>query len=352
MKEDYILIGKNILEIIIVLIILCISGKLIIFYLPFFIAYIISSILEPIIKFINRRGINRKPASIILLISIVGVILAIFIWGLSSLFNEANNLLNGLNNYLNKTINLFKDITSKINIDKFKIFESTFYDILKMITEYIKEFLTSVINNIKNFPSILINLIITILACYLFLSDKFYILDSLEFHFSKKMISKIFTLFKKITSSLGEYIKAEIILSIVTFIIILISLNLFYLFGMKIEYPILIALAIGFVDLLPIFGAGFILLPWSFILFISKEFTFGFWVLALYFITLIVKQLLEPKLISKGLGIHPIFTLISMYTGFKLIGVFGLVIGPIILIVLKHIFSDYLDKGLVNSLSD
>ena len=63
----------------------------------------------------------------------------------------------------------------------------------------------------------------------------------------------------------------------------------------------------------------------------------------------IVRQILEPKIVSSKIGIHPIFTLISMYTGFKIIGVMGMLIGPIILIILKSIFASELDNGICNS---
>ena len=74
--------------------------------------------------------------------------------------------------------------------------------------------------------------------------------------------------------------------------------------------------------------------------------------LGLFIFTVILKQLIEPKLVSKHISIHPIFTLVSMYTGFKLIGIIGLIIGPIILIVLKNIFAENLDKGILNSIVD
>ena len=64
----------------------------------------------------------------------------------------------------------------------------------------------------------------------------------------------------------------------------------------------------------------------------------------------IVRQFMEPRLVSKQIGIHPIFTLIAMYTGFKLIGVLGMLIGPIVLIVLKNIFGSLIDKGVVKSI--
>ena len=66
----------------------------------------------------------------------------------------------------------------------------------------------------------------------------------------------------------------------------------------------------------------------------------------------LVRQFLEPRIVSKNIGIHPIFTLIAMYTGFKLIGIIGLIIGPIILIILKNIFANLIDKGIVKTIFD
>ena len=40
-----------------------------------------------------------------------------------------------------------------------------------------------------------------------------------------------------------------------------------------------------------------------------------------------------------------------MYTGFKIIGVIGMLIGPIILIILKNIFSETIDKGIFNAMT-
>lgn len=62
------------------------------------------------------------------------------------------------------------------------------------------------------------------------------------------------------------------------------------------------------------------------------------------------RQLIEPKVISSNIGIHPIFTLISMYGGFKIFGLIGLIIGPIILIIYKNVFESLLERGLVKTI--
>ena len=66
----------------------------------------------------------------------------------------------------------------------------------------------------------------------------------------------------------------------------------------------------------------------------------------------VVRQILEPKLVSKNIGVHPIFTLLAMYTGFKVIGILGLLIGPIVLIIFKNIFANLIDRGVFKTIFD
>ena len=94
------------------------------------------------------------------------------------------------------------------------------------------------------------------------------------------------------------------------------------------------------------------MIPWAIISAVNGDIRLGISLLILYVIVLIVHQLIEPKIVSKSLGIHPIFTLISMYTGFKLIGLIGLFIGPIILIILKNVFETMIDNGIVKTIFD
>lgn len=357
---SYLSILKKIIIGILIIVSFLLIFKLTIFYIPFLIAYIISIIIDPIIKFVNKNAhISRKVSSVIVLATIFIIIATLLVWGIVRLVAETTNLLEGLNIYLEKTLNFISEKLSNFDFSKYKvsndvinIFENATTDYLNTITKYLKDVLTKVLNYITSLPNMFINVIITILATYFITSDKFYILDRMEHHLSKKMVGKITKHTKEITSSLGGYLKAEIILSIITFMVVLTGLNIFYLVGMNVDYPILMAIVIGFVDALPILGAGSVMIPWSIILFINSNNSLAFSVIGLYIFIVVLKQLLEPKLVSNNIGIHPIFTLIAMYTGFKFIGIMGLLIGPIVLIIIKNIFAESLDKGIINSIMD
>ena len=199
-------------------------------------------------------------------------------------------------------------------------------------------------------PTIAIYTSITLIALYFMCVDKVYMIDEIEHHLPTKWVKKLGIHVREIISSVGNYLKAEFILVLVSFVISLIGFYILNIIGMNINYPLLIALGIAFVDALPILGSGTIMLPWAVICAADGNLKLAIGILVLWAIMSIVRQFLEPKLVSNKIGIHPIFTLIAMYTGFKFMGVWGMVLGPIILIILKNIFSTLIDKGVVKAI--
>ncbi len=357
---DYICFIKKIIITIFILIAFLFVCKLSVFYIPFLIAYILSLLMEPLIKWIkNKTHITRKVSSILVLIAFFSILVGLLTWGIISLISEATNLLSGLNIYLEKGIAWIQSVFEKFNFQNFNlpkevgiITQNTVTDFLNSITNGIKDFLTKFLNYLSSIPNLIIYIIITVLATYFITSDKFYILDRMEHHLSKKMVGKITKHVREITSSLGGYLKAQISLITISFLIVLIGLNIFKFIGMDIKYPILMAIVIGFVDALPILGTGTIMIPWIIFVFLNNNYPLGFSLLGLYIVTIVIRQLLEPKIVSNHIGIHPIFTLIAMYTGFKIIGIIGMLLGPIILIILKNIFAENIDKGLLTAMTD
>ena len=100
------------------------------------------------------------------------------------------------------------------------------------------------------------------------------------------------------------------------------------------------------------FGAGTVMVPWAIISAVNGNIKVAIGLIVLYIIVMVSRQVLEPKLVSTKIGTHPIFTLIAMYTGFKITGILGLFIGPIVLIILKNVFSTMIDNGIFKTILD
>ena len=345
-------IGKRVLKILLIILMTYLGIKLAIFYMPFLIAFVISLIIEPTVRYLMRKmNLTRKTSAIIIFIIFFSILIGMIAWGIVSLISESTNLLQALNIYIDKAYTQVQEIIGKLEINKISfsnnvlnIMDNASREILLKISTWLTSFLTNLINVITSIPTISIYTIITILALYFICTDKIYILDFMEQHFPKKWVKKILTHIKEISRSLGGYLKAEAILILVSFFISVIGLYLFKFIGMNIQYPLLIALGIGFVDALPILGSGSVMVPWAVISSLNGDIRLGIAIIILWIIMSLIRQLLEPRIVSGKIGIHPIFTLIAMYTGFKIIGVMGMLLGPIVLIVFKSIIK--LEKDL------
>lgn len=353
-------VGQRILYVILLLLGLYVGLKLSIFYMPFLVAFIISLMIEPTIKFIMKKtGFTRRTSSIIIFLIVSILILGTLSWLILTIFSEASSLLQTLNDYFDKAYMQFNNFISNFNFDKIHlseeilpVIENSTNDILQNVSNWLRGGLTNIIELVTSLPTIAICIGITVVALYFICVDKIYILDQIEHHLPKIWVKKISTHLKDLIQTLGGYLKAEASLVLISFVISLVGLYVLQFIGFNIQYPLLVALAIGFVDALPILGSGTVMVPWAIISAINGDINLGIAIIILLIIMSVVRQILEPKLVSKNIGVHPIFTLLAMYTGFKVIGILGLLIGPIVLIIFKNIFANLIDRGVFKTIFD
>lgn len=351
---------RKILILIITLVSIFLLFKLALFYVPFLIGFIISLLIEPIIKMISRgTKLTRRTSAIIVLLCIFTILITLIVWGTVSLISESADLLQSLNIYIEKIYDQIQKYINSIEFDKLEIpkqvisiIETSANNFLDFVTKWVSGLLTSILQGITSLPVIGIYIVITILSTYFICADRLFILDQFEHHFPKLWVRKFGIHLKKLISTLGSYLKAEATLILISFIEVLIGLCIFKWIGLNVEYPLLAALGIGFVDALPILGSGTVMIPWAIISAVNGDLKLGIAIFILYVIILVIHQLLEPKIVSNNLGIHPIFTLIAMYTGFKISGIIGLFIGPIVLIILQNVFETMIDNGIVKTILD
>lgn len=251
---------KRILYVVFILLGLYIGLKLSVFYMPFLVAFIISLMVEPAIKFIMRKtNLTRRTSSIIIFVIVSLIILGTLTWLIITLFSESSSLLQGLNNYFDKAYIQFQSLISTFNYDKIhlssevlSVIENSTEDLLTTASNWLRGALTGLINFITSLPSIAICIGITVVALYFICADKIYILDQIEYHLPKVWVKKIRVHLKDLIDSLGGYLKAEATLILVSFIVSLIGLYILEFSGFNVQYPLLMALFIGFVDALPI----------------------------------------------------------------------------------------------------
>lgn len=251
---------KRIFALAISLLFIYLSFKLAVFYMPFLIALIIALMVEPLIKkIVNKTHITRKRVAVVVIVVIFAIMIGLIAWGVFSLITESATFLQKLNTYIEIG-------TSKVNnyIDKIRtreivipeqvinIVENSSDKIIGTVTNYVYDVLTKVTHIISLVPVFAIYTFITILSTYFICTDRMYILDQMEHHLPSIWVKKIGIHFRNIIKSLGSYLKAEITLVIISFIIVLVGLYILKFAGNNIPYPLLTAIGIGLVDALPI----------------------------------------------------------------------------------------------------
>jgi len=133
----------------------------------------------------------------------------------------------------------------------------------------------------------------------------------------------MFIHFKK---SLVGFVRAQLMIVAITALILCIGLFLF-----RIEHALTIVLIASIADFLPYIGTGIVFIPWIIYLFVTENYSLTINLSILYMFVIILRQIIEPKIISVNIGLKPLTALVALFIGFQLWGVVGILIAPILL---------------------
>jgi len=285
-----------------------IGFKISLFYIPFLISFILSLLIEPIIRFCMKKfKMRRKISAILIFIIVLSLIIGSITLGIITLVSEASNFLGNINTYFEKIQNTSHDLISKFDFSKIQlsdeintILTNSTGNFISTASQWVKSILTKLLHVLTSLPTIGLNIAITLLALYFICTDKIYILDQLEHHLPEMWVKKLNKHVKALSKSLGCYLKAQLKLVLLSFLISLIGLYIFSIIGMNVKYPLMTAIAIAVVDALPIFGSGTVLLPWAVWSAFNGDITLGISILVLWIVMSIIRQLVEPKIVSRS----------------------------------------------------
>lgn len=182
-------------------------------------------------------------------------------------------------------------------------------------------------------PDCFLFLLTALLSAYLFSSHREQLLAGLRGSVPADWLERIRAVGKRLKAALGGYCRTQLCLSAVTFSVLTVGLLL-----LRVPKAPLTALVIALIDALPVFGSGTVLIPWSVVSFLRGDAFLGFGLLALYAVAAVSRAVLEPRFLGRQIGMHPLLTLLSLYAGFRLFGVLGMILLPIGVILLKQLY--------------
>jgi sporulation integral membrane protein YtvI len=207
--------------------------------------------------------------------------------------------------------------------------------LIDLLSSAVPDFAADVVGSL---PSIVIVSLVTVVACFYFSIDIEMLNDKAASVLPETVNLYFKKLKKKLVCGLKRYLKSYLILFLITFVELFVG---FLILG--IDYSFVLAILIAFVDFLPVFGTPAVLLPWAIVLLLMKNYFLGIGIFVLMSIIMIVRQVIEPKILGKNLGVHPIVTLVTLYLGFELFGLWGMIFLPIVVLIF---FSKDDEKGL------
>lgn len=345
-----------------VLFCLCVGGGLLFLgfrYLlplifPFLLAWLVSLAIRPLAqKLAKRFRLSQKLCATVLLILFLGGALFLVSASLRRLMLELQDLLErllfeggGITNATQSSIDFFEALTSKIGFlrrigaaERFAAFRERFNE---MVGDMIAELLNALSASLPSFagkliaslPSALLVTVVTVIAGFYFCMDGERIGASLRAVLPAWVQKRIPAWKSRLKGFSWRYARAYLLLLAITFA------ELFLGFGiLGVEYAFLLALLVAVVDMLPILGVGTVLVPWAVVSLFRHDYYLGVGLLILYFAMMILRQIIEPKLIGHTLGLHPLLALFATYAGWQLLGFLGMILGPVIAVLVKMIFT-------------
>lgn len=306
---------------------------------PFIIALILVAIFQPIIRLIhNKLRLNQKAVSIIILILLYALLAFIIFWLVLRVVFLLKDFFTSVPNYYKITIepalNILADWLQNMTVDAPESLGTAISTMESSILGWLSE---AVINISKSgasiftsflsaLPAFFVSLVFTILLSF-FISIQY---DSVINFFKLQLgaekvdfVANVITLAKR---AITRYLRAVVILMSITFV----ELSIGFLI-LRVSNPLLIALAVAIFDAFPVLGTGGILIPWTIIELIQQNFGMALGLGILQIVITIVRQSIEPRVVGKQLGINPIVSLVAIYLGYRLLGVQGMILFPILI---------------------
>jgi sporulation integral membrane protein YtvI len=319
--------------------------------LPFLLAMVTAIFLEPIIQLLKKYvRVNRIVSSVIVCSLFMLLLLLVFYLLGAKVVTEVTALWNMAPTYMDNLNVITRDISQQIEV----YFESLSPEIAQQLRVSLEQGTAALIDSLKGLlsgisksffdvakgiPIMLVFFIVYAVALYLYCFGMPRLKESFLLLFEEKSRVQVDKVLQSLRDSIFGFLRAQILISVLTYTVTLLGLLI-----IGVEYPLAVALLIIVVDVLPILGTGAVIIPWAAYSIIVDDLFTGIGLFVLWGVIVVFRRIVEPKIIGDSVGISALAALVSLYVGFKLVGVIGLFLGPIVVII----YSAMRKVGLLN----
>lgn len=311
-------------------------GHYIHLFLPFILAFTMTAAINPLKNWFMRKF--RMPVGLSVLTAMVvelggmGAIIALLI---SRFIREIQDIYIHWPFYSRYISGLLTTWLNKIETMYLKLPPDYVETVRKVVNEFLNSFpnfLTAGISVAVAIPELIIVIVIALVATYFMAKGSTRYISDFVRIFPQEWRESLIELGRDFARAFSGFIKAELIVFLITLACSIIGLILFHA-----KYAIILGTFTGIFGILPVLGVGIILIPWAAIALILGN---NILALELVFLTVLIsalRHIIEPKILGDNIGLDPLFVLISMYIGLAATGIIGLILGPFILIAYKSL---------------
>ncbi len=341
--ENLKLIVNILISLVILLLCIFLVPRLVLFFMPFVIGWLISCIANPLVVFLERKlKIRRKAGTVVVIVCVIAAVsglgygLGIVLWRqISGFVQEIPAMWEAVRQDFD-TFGAWIDHYIGVRSPKFADALNNLGNIIgEMITNLPKSFDFSTFEGmgsmVGNIASVLISIIMCMLSAYFFIADREWLGSFLNRLLPETVMRKYDVFASSLKQAVGGYFKAQFRIEIWMYVLLLSGLTV-----LKLRYGLLIALLIAFLDFLPFFGTGIVLIPWALVNVIGGNYLRALGFLIIWGSGQLFRQLIQPKIMGDSIGMEPIPTLFLLFIGYRLAGVGGMLVAvPIGIIVVN-----------------
>lgn len=317
-------------------------------FMPFLLAFLIATACQRIVRFLERRlKINRGISSALLIVLLVVGMCVLVSFIIYQLVIQTKDLLDVLPQAIT-SLKLqwealyarFSEYRSRLSPELADSIDNAVKSLLGSVQNVTQPIADSAVNAAKGFafsiPNIFMFLTMLFLSAFFFTKDYTQVINFVKDLIPQRFIKRIKYLKNTVFQAFFKYIKAQLILMCITF-----GIASAALWSLGIAYPLIIGLLIGAVDALPFFGTGIIMLPWAAFTLLEGDVFLAAALVVVHLLCQLMRQILEPRIVSAQIGVHPLLTLVSVYIGLKLFGIIGMLLAPAITMLSVNFYISY-----------
>ena len=307
--------------------------KIIMLLMPFIFGWFLATLANPLVRFLEEKlKIKRKAGSVLVIIIVISGICFLLYGTGQRLVREIFGLLRimpGMWQDIRVEFITFSKKWSKVigslPVEVVETAESIGDSIGSRMGILVGELSMPTADAVSafagNIPGIVIAAIMCLLSAYFFVAEREYVPNLLKKIIPVSWRQRCFLLKQTTVDVMAGYLKAQLKIEIWIYLLLVAGLVL-----LKVRYGYLIAIPIAILDILPVLGTGAIMIPWALFKLLSGDYIFALGLFVIWAVGLVVRQIIQPKIVGDVLGMEPIPTLILLYMGYKLAGVVGMIV--------------------------